>query len=269
MDLIHIPRHDEWRREIEQYSGELAALFDEREHLQNVVLPNIEREYQCVLGELEYEKFAQMVELQKTRRTIELMQSYLNRKQVPDMTQIEQAIQTQFAEWQAKIAEMAASVERARIESEQGRVATSEETAECRSLFRGIVKQLHPDSIGEPTEGQKALWLQAQEAYKYFDIEELRAIALIVDTKLPPPEITSEEHHARRVASLRSAIAHLRQEITDIRSRRPYVYRSLLIDAARVQQMRDTLTSEIADCHVQLQYYTIILSELRKDWTPS
>ena len=58
------------------------------------------------------------------------------------------------------------------------------ETAECRSLFRGV-KQLHPDGIGEPTEGQKVLWMQAQEAYKYYDIEELRAIALIVDTKLP------------------------------------------------------------------------------------
>jgi hypothetical protein len=198
-----------------------------------------------------------------------LIQSYINRKIIPDMVEIEETIREQFAEWQAKIAERAASVERARMESEQGRVATNEETAECRSVFREIVKQLHPDIIGELTEGQKALWMQAQEAYKYYDIEELRAIALLVGNKLLLPDITTEEHHRKKIASLTSAIEHLRQEITEIRSRRPYLYHSLLMDAAKVQQQRDTLTSEIADYHVQLQYYTIILSELRKDWTPS
>ncbi len=231
------------------------------------MLPNIEREYQCALGELEYEKFTQMVELQKTKRTIELMQAYLNRKQFPDMVEIEQTIREQFAEWQAKITEMGASVERARRESEQGRVATDEETAECRSLYREIVKQLHPDSIGEQTEGQKALWMQALEAYKYYDIAGLRAIALLVGKKLPAPEITTEEYHRKKIESLTSAIEHLRQEITKIRSQRPYLYHSLLMDAAKVQQQRDTLTGEIADYHVQLQYYTIILSELQKDWT--
>ena len=269
MDLIHTPRHDAWSREIEQYSGELAALFDERDHLNNVVLPNIEREYQCALGELEYEKFVQMVELQKTRRTIELMQSYLNRKLIPDMMEIEQMLSEQFAEWQAKISEMAASVEQARLESEHGRVATIEETAECRSLFREIVKQLHPDIIGELTDDQKTLWMQAQEAYKLYDIKELRTIALLLGNKLPLPDITNEEQHRKKISSLTSAIEHLRQEITEIRNRRPYLYRSLLMDAAKVQQQRDTLTGEIADYHVQLQYYTIILSELRKDWTPS
>ncbi|MBK9250210.1 MAG: hypothetical protein IPM69_19410 [Ignavibacteria bacterium] len=155
MDIILHHESKDWKLEIEELSVELSALFDERDYLKNVLLPNIEREYLCELGELELRKFILMVEIKKTKYMTELIQAYINRREIPDFDIIHHTIFEEFKAWEFEMGERAASIDRARNESKMARFATHEETIKCRKLFREIVKKLHPDVIGEHTEAQK------------------------------------------------------------------------------------------------------------------
>ena len=267
MDILQSSEYGGTHDELSRLAGELAALFDERSHLLNVVLPNIGCEYQCALGELEHRRFSLHTELLKTKRTIELTQAYLNRREIPETAEIARCIAEEFAAWQEKINEMAAAVLKARFESEYLIAATPEETDECRTLFRAIVRRLHPDIIGEQTEAQKILWMQAQEAYAIHNIAELRALALLLgNDEAALQAVDSSEILRKRIESLRLAADHLRREITGIRTRPPYTLASLLSDPAALQQKRETLERDISGLVVTGQYYAIMLNELQRDW---
>jgi hypothetical protein len=45
-----------------------------------------------------------------------------------------------------------------------------------KELYRSIVRQLHPDRHGQMTEARKALWHEAQEAYRHHDLNALHSI---------------------------------------------------------------------------------------------
>jgi len=58
---------------------------------------------------------------------------------------------------------------------------SQEESKQLQSLYRELVKTLHPDVNENQTEKYKLLWNQTQQAYLNGDIEELKTIKLLLD----------------------------------------------------------------------------------------
>ena len=70
MDIITHPDFDALKKYCELLRERLLRLILEKDELVNTIIPNIEAEYQLLIGYLTYEKFCLQTEINKSKRTI-------------------------------------------------------------------------------------------------------------------------------------------------------------------------------------------------------
>ncbi|MCX6891264.1 MAG: J domain-containing protein, partial [Verrucomicrobia bacterium] len=165
-------------KETELLRAELARLLAEAHDLWHTVRPNLMALYHTKIGVWELKLLQEMYHAAQLKRTIELSQAALNRNESPDWPVIEGQIQGELVRWQQRIAEAAE-----RIKSAEARLSSLMSPAQGRKLkklYYALVKALHPDLHPGLTEDQKRMWLRVQDAYALGDLEELRALALVV-----------------------------------------------------------------------------------------
>ena len=135
-----------------------------------------------------------------------------------------------------------------------GDVAKQTQTpaAEMKSLYRKIVKRLHPDVHPDPTPREKELLNQAHEAYKIGDLEKMRRIWEEIIGLDPPEDRFEDSAEGRKqlrellkVLLLRCTL--LEREILRIRSEYPYTMKSFLDDENAVEERRSELKKQIGD----------------------
>ncbi|MEI6514041.1 MAG: hypothetical protein WCO51_12335, partial [bacterium] len=72
------PEFKQLSEECELLKEELAALFAEWEELTQVVIPNIEADYVVKIGTLQHELLQIQIDIQRTKREIDLIQAAIN-----------------------------------------------------------------------------------------------------------------------------------------------------------------------------------------------
>lgn len=237
------------RAENEALRDELAKLITDRDYLTTTVLPAIEAEYNLKIGGLEYEAFTLESRVRRARRRLELAQSYINRNERVLSANIESALDDEFSQWQAKIEEMRRSIEEAQAFEQSPRLSATA-TRELQTLYRQLAKRLHPDLNPRQPERERNLWLQVADAYRDADLEELRALSLLLDGEPPPAAASGARSSVLdtlrcRRDELRAHIVRALALAARIKTTPPYTLQQKLSDelwlATRAAELREKI----------------------------
>lgn len=233
--------------ELERLRTELSMLVLERDDLLLQECPSIEMAYMLAIGHLEYSVFELDCDVRKLRRQIDLYQAYLNREEKIDVAAVQHTLDAEFIDFQKRLNEHLRQVNDA-IERSHGDFLTEVDAKELKSLYRSIVKALHPDLHPDITEEQLRLFRHAIEAFAAGNLFELRVIsqmAMIGDATW-----TAENGRAALTLErerLIVLIADVREMISGIRSTFPYTAKALLQDQAWVATREDELNARVRD----------------------
>lgn len=255
---IYIAPHPEafaLRAETDALREELAKLITDRDYLTTTVLPAIEAEYNLKIGGLEYEAFILECRVRRARRRLELARSYVNRNERVPPAVIESALDDEFREWQIKTEEIRRSLEAAHA-FERASCLSASETRELQTLYRQLARRLHPDLNPLQKERKRNLWLQVAEAYRNGELEELRALNLLLDTETSAPDAgdarPSMLDALRRRDELRAHIERALAQLAHIKSMPPYTLRRKLCDgpwlAARTAELGEQIALSKEHC---------------------
>ena len=146
---------------------------------------------------------------------------------------------------------------------------TQTPAAELKSLYRKIVKRLHPDVHPDPTPREKELLNQAHEAYKIGDLEKTRRIWEEIVGMDPPEDRFEDSEEGRKqlrdlLKTLQLRCSSLEDEILRIRSEYPYTMKSFLDDENAVEERRRELKKQIEDVREMDRQMTEYIERLTK-----
>ena len=132
-----------------------------RDQMLFVECKNIEMEYMLALGDLEYKAYELNCQMLRLKRKVELIQACKNRQEKIILSEIENILDTEFADYQARLDEQLHKMNIA-IERSRGEWLSEDESKEARALYHDIVKALHPDL--HPELGPEKPYLLTKEA---------------------------------------------------------------------------------------------------------
>lgn len=243
----------------------LLRLIVEREELVNTVIPNLEAEYQIRIGSLMFQKFCLQTEINKSKRIIEIIQSSLNRGEKASRQSIEKVLEVEFSDWEERLKEHLEMIEKAR-EIEKSRLSV-EESEKITSLYRKLVRKLHPDMNNATYLKNKSLWDQVQNLYERSDLKGLESLWKVAqgleELDMDPPstmELMREREHR-----LKESIKEVRESIAELCSGHPFTLRENLLDSEWVSSQRLILNKEISDLSVQKSKFKIMADQMARE----
>lgn len=271
--------------QIEKLKAEIAALREiltslimERDHLRNVVCPEIEAMYLREVGYLEAELFHAKYEARLLKRTLELMQAYINRGEPVNVAEILETVHEEEAQYQAYYDELyeKATAAAAAAKTEQTSEGTKEpgaltqeeldEKALCKKLYRKIVKAMHPDLHPDQDEVTRDLFKKANVAYEQGDLKTLQEIASMLDGDAQEQAEMLLDGLKKERDQLREMIKALRNEIEEIKSDYPYTKKELLDDPERLATQKEKLKKELEEERQKVSRFKKRIMEMEKQW---
>ena len=119
-----------------------------------------------------------------------------------------------------------------------------------KSLYRKIVKRLHPDAHPNPTEHERDLLNKATQAYDHGDLDEIERIWDELCGMDAPEENFADTEEGRQklrelLAKLKDRCRMLEEEIHRIKTDFPYRYKPFLEDEEAVAEVRRVLQEKI------------------------
>ena len=140
---------------------------------------------------------------------------------------------------------------------------------ELKSLYRQIVKRLHPDVHPNPTEREKDLLDRANKAYKVGDLEEMRRIweELAGTEQCEESFEDTEEGRAQLrelIEKLQKRCEELEKEICQIKTSFPYTIRALLDDDKALEMKHRELVERLAEVRAMSNKLDEYIAELKR-----
>ncbi len=264
MSELPIP-HPEYQAltdEIVLLREELTHLLTEEHDLLHITKPNLLALFQQKIGAWEVACLKAQIEALRTRRRLELAQAAINQGGMPNWTEIDAHLELEFLAWQQKLRE---SMERlTAAEHRMTHLLSPLENLEIKKLYYSLVKKLHPDVNPDLSENERRLWRRVQEAYESSDMEELRALALLVDQSGPVATPTPEtfDKLRRNRDALRKQITEMERRIELIESQPPFPLRKQLADEAWVASRREEIETRTAHFEAQRAALDVALQTL-------
>ena len=244
MNRSKITRDPEYVKKLEKYQAlksELVSLISERDLLENTVSKNLEALYATRIGKNEYALYRLECDIARLKRKIELFQAKINHGQKPDILEIEDKLDREYQKWEKEISGILENIEKSRRRLENLR--EDGESMELHKIYRILVKKLHPDVITARTERTYMLWNRTMDAYKYGDLEELKAIAILVEDEKETG--LQERDIGERIRSISQKVYKLLEYIKKIRLEFPFTIEKNIEDEGWVAGKNDEIFSKI------------------------
>lgn len=244
--IIQFPLQEKEEEDLGRLRAEIAILIDQRDRLIYQECKNLESLYMVKVGYMEISAFSAQVKYLREKRKFSLIQSALNRREIPNISEIEGILDDELRDYKKNLNDMYKNLDQSldRIKRPE---MTEEKTKEFKALYHKIVKAIHPDLHPNLTEAERNLFLRAVEAYKEGDFFEMKIIALAVEEKSGEGNLTSSPDEKERLEDL---LKSLKREISDIKSSFPYDIREDLYNedwvkekVASYEKIRDTYLS--------------------------
>ena len=244
------------RAEIRTLRELLASLVMEREQLRTNVLPQIESKYMRQLGGLEADIYRAEYELRTLKERILLIQSRLNRGQVIDEEEIDASILRSVQEFWEKYKEFSRRAEESQ-DYEKKRNSTDAEGSieqKCRSLYRKLMKQLHPDIHLDLGEREKELFNRANTAYEERDLRVLQEIDAMLggDDEFISELLDELQKEKERILEM---IRNVRAEIRSMKEQYPYNKKKILEDPELLKAERGRMSKQLAGLEEMIRFY--------------
>ena len=278
MSIVGIPlegenQPDRLKAEIQALREVLIVLVLERDHLINVVCKEIESDYMEALGSLEAEIYRAECEVRYLKRVMELMQAAVNRREKPDMQEIDEKLKEQYEDYQrvyeafTKRIHQASDYNSARkkkTESESRNPKNTESDGQrIKKLYRKIVKAMHPDLHPDQSEEAKELFKKALAAYEAGDLKTLIEISGTIEGKSDASAETEVEGLLREKAHICKLIKNIKAELQIIKSSYPYAKKELLNDHEKLAQEKEKLKNRLDRALRQAELYRRRIAEIK------
>ena len=254
-DITQSPEYKKKTSDLESLKSELAKLISERDTLENTVKKNLEALYATKIGKNEFTLFKTECEIARLKRKIELFQAKINHGEKFNAAEIEKKLDGEYKKWEKEMSEMLEDIEnkRKRLSS----LMTEEDSIELQGTYRVLVKKLHPDVNPYQKDMSKLLWNRVMAAYSMSDLEELRAIKLLIDDSKDDGVIDSGPKIDAHIESIKKKIFDLLEYIKKTRSEFPFTIEDDLNDDKWVADKNTGIFKKIEilnDKKVELQH---------------
>jgi hypothetical protein len=212
--------------------------------------------YAAAFGERLTRLHAAEIDAARLKREIELVQAAINSGQDFDYEKIQEILDAEFAEWQAKLNAEAENLKRERGVLDH--LLDPEKTVALRDRFRVLARRLHPDLNPSQSLAAAELWHRVTAAYAARDLAELDAIEILTrdsDTQ-SPPESTD---------ALRGVIEILRAQLEQLLTTMAQRRNSWPFDQLRMLEDPDATAAQQAELDSRIDQAEA-LREDRKQW---
>lgn len=146
----------------------LLTLYEQRDKLQYIDGPRLEKEYMDKVGSYEETVIREEMECELLQKKQQMIQAAINRREPIDEAAIDAEIEICRQQMQKEAAGSDAPGEYAEL--------TSEQSDELQKIYGDVVKNFHPQMHPELTEIHRQLFRKAQEAYRRRDLPALKLI---------------------------------------------------------------------------------------------
>ena len=253
--MIVLPEFEELKKEVEKLRTELSMLMLERDELRFVICRNIETEYMLKLGSLEYKAFEAQCTYLRLKRKAELLQATRNRQEIMDLKAVEKQLDKEFADFQAKLNAQITKMNEA-LRLSKCECLSDEDNKELKSLYRKVVRALHPDLNPDVTPEQIELFYHAVDAYKAGDLRSLRAIEVMVsDPVLPDTHEDAMMALIKEHDRLKELLDDINGSIASIKEEYPYTLKEYLDDETKAESRKKELEGLICQYQELISKY--------------
>lgn len=228
----------------------LAAWHD----LMDVQRPWLLALWQEKLGAWELKRLSVQSAAARAKRRLEKFQASLNEGREPDLVLIDAALEEEFLHWQQRIREAAEAHERAQ-QWVQNAPLSDDDKAALKSLYRKMVKALHPDLHPEQSEAQRDLWQKVQAAHAANALADLKTLAAVVEEPgaAEEPEAFAALHGQKQ--NLTASLAALAAKHAAAEQQPPFTLGEQLDDDGWVAARRAEIEAEIVPLEAQRNAY--------------
>lgn len=263
-NVIVFPDFEKLKNEVENMRTKLSMLLLERDELQFVICKNIEMEYMMKLGSIEYKAYeAQCVTL-RLKRKIELIQTKKNRQEKVIFSEIEEVLDSEFAEYQKQLDEQINKMNEA-LKRSKAEILTDEESKELKKLYRKIVRALHPDIHHDVSKAQFHLFDNAVQAYKNGDLNTLRIIEeMIGNDSLPQQYDEALTQLTEEKNRLQNLLKVIKDSIEKIKSEYPYTMKEIIEDKGKTEIKKQELESILSQYNELISIYQTKIEEMMR-----
>jgi hypothetical protein len=142
------------------------------------------------------------------------------------------------------------------LERRYGQPLSEEANRELKSLYRSIVKALHPDLNPDILPGQLRLFQNAVEAYAHGDVHALRIIgAMMIEPVFPLYDADGISLLTRERERIETHCREVREKIAIVRSEFPYTMKSLVGSESRIRERKIELETSLNQLNEVLAVY--------------
>lgn len=228
------------------------------------VNPHILATYAKTIGYLETDLYKWQLKARRAKRKFALAQSSANKGEAVVLDAIESDLESEFAEWEAKLSFLLNEQIKLLEELAGSRALSSSETRELKTLHKKLIKRLHPDLHPNGSEEPHRFFLLAQSAYENGDLAMLHALDTATEDYEDvgeTPELTEDDLEieiAMTEAQLNIAI----EKLNALKSSHPYVLSELLDDPVRLAKRKKELEDEIERQKEAIRCYEAKIADL-------
>lgn len=211
------------------------------------VNPQLLAQYAKTIGYLEDDLCKWQLRARRSKRRFALAQAAANRQEPIELDAIDNALDEEFAEWEAQLAERMTSQLQLLEALSGARPLSPSEARELKELHRKLIRRLHPDIHPDLPEDAQRFFLIAQSAYEAGDVDTLR----VVDTATEDYEEhadtapLSEDDAAIELAMAEAQLNVAREQLDVLKHSHPYTLAELLSDPVEVAHRTRELEAEI------------------------
>lgn len=246
---------------------EYAELFIKKHEMQTYEENALTALYISTIGEKQHEIFYLRTQIAALKLKIELIQSYINRNEKPELKNVDQEIRSRFADFQKKLEDDARQLAAAK-EFLKTSHFSQEEFREVKDTYRIIVKRLHPDLNPNLSEYESDLFIKAQAAYHLCNLTILREILLTLDLKQDSIATLTDLSELCEISEkLEKNVIQLRKQIEEMEQSFPFIYRDELRNQEWVFNTQKKLDEDIIELNKEKEKQTLYLKVI-EEWKP-
>ncbi|MBX3172251.1 MAG: hypothetical protein KF760_32905 [Candidatus Eremiobacteraeota bacterium] len=238
---------------IRQVRRELSELLFEQQQLLLVQGPNLEARFQSLLGKYQSELEQIRLDLRRARRSLELRRASLVRGEAVDLAALERQLDQELWQYRRRLQDQKDRQEAS--EQRLRKLRSAETSAAMRSLYRQLVKRLHPDLHPVQTPQQQQLWFDVQKSYQWGDWERLETLLAVTEDEF--------EESPEELARLQARLKQLSLDLQQLRQSFPFSLAQQLEDSAWVEQQVAQLKLEIVLARQRLAKVDSVLKEFQ------
>ena len=263
-DIIISPEYLRLIEEVKQLKEDIASLYEEKDELVYHICKNIETEYMSKVGILEYKLFEFQCEILRLKRKIELYQIKINRQEIPNEKEIEEKLNIEYKEYKQKLNQMSNDLQDA-LNRKNYEILSEENSKELKSIYRKLIKKLHPDLNNKDSENNKNLLLQVTHAYENGDLKTLKNLELLTNeiTEKENIEIGDFEELKQSKEKYKIITKELLESIKKIKESFPYNKKEFLKSDILVKKRKKELENEMEMCKEIYSNLENILKQLK------